>query len=257
MNVVATVLSMALAASLTAIARPAGAQSLTLSPAVVELTGEEGKSTSQILTLENSTSLDLEFRLVAKDVVVKNGTRLFSDAGAVPNGIAATAAFSEPTVWIPSKQTRSVRVTLTLPRGTSRRAVVVLFEGVTKIAGPVGRSTASIGTLFTFSVSDSISIDAGALVTRRQTAAANASFSQTLRNDGTEPAVPAGSLALLDARGRFIGRASFGQRRLLPGERAEFAAEFPGELRAGAYQVVSTFEYRGHTWSRTSELVIP
>src|SRR4029079_2377351 len=75
-------------------ASTAAAQSITLTPSVVQLKGRTGQTTTQTLTIGNMTTRELSFVLEARDVVVRNGTRQFVAAGEMAGSIAATAVFS-------------------------------------------------------------------------------------------------------------------------------------------------------------------
>lgn len=121
----------------------AAAQSLTLSPAVVPLGGRPGNSTKQTLTLFNGTSHALAFDLHAKDVVVRDGKRVFVEAGDIASSIAATAVFSERRVALRPGEERSVDVTLTVPKRVRHRAVVILFQEPRPSGTPRCRSARS------------------------------------------------------------------------------------------------------------------
>jgi len=66
-----------------------GASSLTLAPAEVAARGSFGQSVTSAFTMTNTTDATRSFELVAYDVVVRNGQRVFVPAGAEPHGIAA------------------------------------------------------------------------------------------------------------------------------------------------------------------------
>ncbi|MFN7132074.1 MAG: hypothetical protein ACK4N5_08325 [Myxococcales bacterium] len=241
---------------LVAIAAPAGAQTLTLSPAVVPLKGHPGQSTTQSLTVTNATRFELAFALEARDVVVRNGERVFVDAGELPGSIAATAVFSATTVVVPPGGSRTVDVTVTLTAGAGHRAMVALFRGTTPLPQGNATSTASLGTLLTFSISDHVSLTPSELKITPQSDSSNAAFEIALANEGEEPAVPQGVVVVLDASGRVMGKSPFETRRLLPGERATLRSEYSGELRAGTYRVIATFSYEGRSLTRAAELTI-
>lgn len=236
-----------------AAALPAAAGELSLAPAVVQLSGRAGESTTQRLTLRNDTDLPLEFTLEARDVVVRDGKRVQLPPGEIPASIAATAVFSTPAVSIPPGQSRSVDATFTVPPGVRHRAVVAVFRGTTR----VGSSTVSLAALLAFTLSDEISVAAAELRAQPQTATANAAFETALRNDGAEPVVPKGVAVVLDERGALVARTPFEPRRVLPGEQVVVRAEYPGELRTGRYRALATFEYAGRTVTRSAELVVP
>jgi hypothetical protein len=239
---------------LTVLGGTAAAQSLTLSPAVVPLGGRPGQSTSQRLTLFNGTDQAMSFRLVAKDVVVRDGTRTFVEAGELPGSIAATAVFSTREITVAPGDERSIGVTVTLPAQISARAVVILFQGTTRLGG---NATVSIGSLLTFDLSGRLSVSPGEIHASAPTSSSNAAFEVPVTNDGTEPAVVRGAAAIVADTGGLVGKVSLASRRLLPGERAVLQADYPGALAAGSYRVIATIESARQSWTRTTELKVP
>ena len=246
----------AVTCSLSVVSPRLDAQTLTLSPSVVQLRGTFGQSTTQTLTIRNASALALAFDLVAKDVLVRDGERVFVEAGELPGSIAATAVFSQRHLVVPPGTAKAVTATVTLQAGAEHRAAVLLFQGTTRIATARGPATASLGTLLTFSLGGRQSLASSPLAVTAQTGSANAAFVQALTNDGAEPVVPKGIVVILDGRGTSLGKAPFEARRLLPGERATFRTEYAGELPAGIYRVLSTFEYEGRAVTRTGALPV-
>src|SRR5580698_10010230 len=55
--------------------------SVSLSPAVVTVTCKMGQSYTQTLTITNQTEQELVFEMIAEDVVVRDGKRVFVAAG--------------------------------------------------------------------------------------------------------------------------------------------------------------------------------
>jgi hypothetical protein len=99
----------------------ASAQSLSLSPAVVQLKGTLGQSSTQTLTLPNGMKVPMAFDLVAQDVVIRDNKRVYVDAGAEADSMAATAVFVPPSVTVPAGGSKSVTVTITArPLPTAR-----------------------------------------------------------------------------------------------------------------------------------------
>jgi hypothetical protein len=235
---------------------PAFAGGLTLTPAVIPLRGQYGQTTTQELALSNSSPLELEFVLEAVDVVVKEGVRVQVRAGDIAHSIAATAQFNPRRVVVPPNSRRTVRVTMTLAPGAEHRAVVALFRGVTRIQNGARASTASIGTLLTFDLTGTASLKASELTVAAQTDSSAAVFEQAMVNDGREPLTTKGVVVVLNQQGNFVGKTSFSPHRLLPGERMAFRTEYPGELTAGRYRVLTTFEYSGKTVTRMAPLDI-
>src|ERR1051326_4849641 len=84
--------------------------SISLSPAVIMAKGSFGQGLTQTLTLTNQTARDFAFEMVAEDVLVKDGKRVFVPAGETPNSIAATAVFNQKTVLVKPFSSASVDV---------------------------------------------------------------------------------------------------------------------------------------------------
>ena len=234
----------------------AQAQTVSLSPSVVELKGSYGQSTTQNLRMTNLTAVDLSFDMKAQDVATVDGKRVFVTAGDLPHSIAATAVFRPAHVMIPARESRTVVVTVTVPPGTPTRAIIALFKGTTAIAARGGTATMSLGTLMTFTLSEGVSVTPSDLFVVPQSDTRNAAFEVALNNAGDEPVVPKGIAVILDAGGAIVGKTPFAGQRLLPGERVMFKAEYLGELRKGRYRVLSTFEFSGQALTRSAWLVV-
>jgi hypothetical protein len=235
----------------------ASAQSLILRPAVVPLKGETGQSVTQSLAMQNDGDVALEFVMEAKDVVVRDGARQFVEAGKLPDSIAATAVFEPRRIRVEPRSSGTVTVTFTLPPAMRHRAVVAMFRGTNSVEAGRRRALLSLGTLFTFTVSDRVSVKAGALEMMPPSQSANAQFRSQVVNDGTEPAVPGGMGVLLDEQGKLVGKVAFHAKRLLPGETATLIADFPGDLPRGNYRAVATFDIAGRPLTLTSSLAVP
>ena len=230
-------------------ADPASKPSISLSPAVIMAKGSFGQGLTQTLTLSNQTGRDFAFDLVAEDVVIKDGKRVFVPAGETPNSIAATAVFSQKTVLVKPFSSASVDVRLTLPAQTNIRAVVAMFRGTDKLptsSGAVGM-TASLGTLITFNLTENVKLQPEAVRVNPASETANMSIAQWISNSGTEPALPEGTAAVLNSNGGLVGKAVFSAQRLLPGERLEFSAEYQGDLPPGNYRALCSFQFEGKT----------
>ncbi len=252
----------------TPVAQPAavpmqGAQnlppSISLSPAVVMAKGNFGQGLTQTLTLTNQTGREFAFEMVAEDVVIKDGKRVFVSAGETPDSIAATAVFSQKLVLVKANSSASVDLRVTLPPRTSVRAVVAMFRGTDKLptsSGAVGM-TASLGTLITFNLSDNIKLEQEVAHVNPASASANMSITQFIANKGTEPVLPEGAAAVINAKGALVGKASFNPQRLLPGERVEFVADYPDQLTPGEYRVLCSFQFEGKTLTNSTDFKVP
>lgn len=228
---------------------------ISLSPSVVMLQGKPDESFQKTLRMMNGTPIPLTFRMQAMDVKVENGKREFVPAGEMPGSIAATAVFSVPEITIAPYHSGKVSVTLTAPPQTPIRAVVVEFRGTNPIATPFkakATATASLGSLITFSLSNNVQIDASQLRIAGQSPTRNAAVEALLRNNGSDPGVVAGEVAILKQAGGIYTKASFATQRLLPGEELPFKAELPVELQPGQYRVFATFLCNGKTITETA-----
>jgi hypothetical protein len=219
--------------------------SITVSPAVVQLTGSFGQSTTQPLTITNGTSGPLTFEMIAEDVVVRDGKRVFVPSGEVAASIAATAVFSRRLITVMPGSSQSVDATLTIPIEAKSRAVAVIFHGKTReLQGSVG-VVASIGTLLTFTVSDVVNVATEPVQVRAQTALTNLRVAQWCVNSGSDPVIARGVGAILDGHGALAGKIILEPQRLLPGERLEMSGEYGGELAAGRYGLLITYDLDG------------
>ncbi|MFP5235033.1 MAG: hypothetical protein ACLGSD_03955 [Acidobacteriota bacterium] len=237
----------------------AAAASLSLGPAVITAKGSYGQSLTERLSISNQTAGTFNFEMIAQDIIVKDGKRVFVAAGRMDNSIAATAVFSPKELRVPPNTTGFVTVTLTIPQNTPVRAIAAVFH--TKVAhapkpGTVGL-TASLGALITFNITDNVSVAASPVKVSLPTPTANLSFDDDLENTGAEPVIPKGVAAILANGQKLAGKAKFEVQRLLPGEKLSFHAEYAGELRSGHYKVLCTFQYQNKTATQEADFTIP
>jgi hypothetical protein len=216
--------------------------SLSVSPAVVMLQGTPGQSTTQTLTIVNSSDQPFAFDMMAKDAVARNGHRVYVGAGELAGSIAATAVFSRKSVTVAPGERANVTITVTIPPNPSSRAIVALFHGTTKMRSAGMNATASLGTLMTFALSGNATATATRLSVRPPTRTTNLSVSQQLVNTGTEPVLALGVLAIVNPYGLLIAKQALPARRVLPGETFDVRADYGGELAAGHYRAFVTYD---------------
>ncbi len=82
-------------------------------------------------------------------------------------------------------------------------------------------------------------------------------ISQWIANVGTEPVLPEGAAAVLNDKGALVGKTTFSPQRLLPGERLEFIAEYPGQLPPGSYRALCSFQFEGKTLTSDATFKVP
>jgi len=233
--------------------------SISLSPAVVMARGSFGQGLTQTLTLTNKTGTEFAFDMEAQDVVIKDSKRTFVPAGETEHSIASTAVFSQKTVVVRPNSSISVDVRLTIPPETPLRAIVAVFKGTNRIqssASAVGM-TASLGALITFNLTPNIKLQPEEVRVTPATDTANLTISQWIANAGTEPVLPEGLAAVLNSKGGLVGKSPFESKRLLPGERLEFIAEYSDQLPPGDYKALCSFQFEGKTLTSDVNFKIP
>jgi hypothetical protein len=221
------------------------------------LRGEVGQSTTQTLTFTNGTSRPLSFEMKAYDAVVRDGNRLLVEPGSIPGSIAATAAFSPKLFTASPGQSINISLTITIPAHPAVRAIAVMCEGTTKLGtGPI-RVSASVGTLLTFAIAgDVISAKASPLTVQPPTASATLVAAQQLINNGTEPVVATGMLAIINAAGSLAGKQEIPMCRLLPGEKKDMRVEYDGDLPHGRYRAMITYDLTEKTLTSSAEFSV-
>lgn len=225
--------------------RPA-APSLALSPGVIQVKAQPGASSAHVMTMTNLTGAKFRFVLEAFDVVIRGGMRVFVPAGETEGGIARSAVFDPQAIELNPGEAGKVKVTLTIPADPKVRAVVAIFHGQTTLPGQgTLMFTGSLGTLITYNLSAKIDVRAGALAISPQSDSANLAVSQQLENDGQEPAIPKGTLAILKTSGELIGRVAIQPHRLLPGEKFSCEVEYAHSLRPGKYRAMMSIQHEG------------
>jgi len=222
------------------------APSIALSPAVIMIRATPGTSSTQTLTITNLTNTRFKFVLEALDVVVHNGERVFVPAGETDGGIARSAVFDPAIVELEPGTSTQAKITLTVPSAPKVRAVVALFHGQTALPGKGSfMVTGSLGALITYNLSDDVALRLGEPSVSLQTDSSNLTVSEELENEGTEPLIPKGTLAILNSSGELTGRVAIEPHRLLPGEKFDCAVEYPHSLRPGDYRAMVSIEHEG------------
>lgn len=216
--------------------------SLSVSPAVVMLQGTPGQSTTQTLTIVNSSDQRFTFDMIAKDAVSRDGHRVYVDAGELAGSIAATAVFSRKSVTVAPGERANVTVTVTIPPNPSPRAIIALFHGTTRMKSAGGNATASLGMLMTFALSNNAAATATPLSVRPPSRTTNLAVSQQLLNTGSEPLLARGVLAIVNPAGALVAKQALPAHRVLPGENFDLRAEYGGELAAGHYRAFVTYD---------------
>jgi hypothetical protein len=231
--------------------------SLTLSPAVIMVKAKPGQTISQELTLWNNTENELSFEMQAMDVVVRDGKRVFVPAGELETGIARFATFTNDHPVALPRSSVTTRVTLTLPATPGPRAIACTFMGRTVIGTSHSvQMTASLGTLFTFTLNDDFRVEKEPLQVSVDPETKTILFHERLKNTGSDPIVPKGVVAVTNERGSLVARVPVTSQRLLPGESLEFSAEHPGLPRAGNYRATFLVEHESALVANAADFTV-
>ena len=234
------------------------APSLALSPAVVEVKTQPGASSVHELTITNLTYVRFRFAMEAFDVVIRDGKRAFIPAGEINGGIARSAIFDPPNLELNPGESGHVKVTLTVPEQPNVRAVAAIFHGQTALPGSGSfMVTGSLGTLITYNLSGNVSVHLGTPSLSAQTEGSNLTVSDKLRNEGSEPVVANGTLAILKSTGELVGRVAIEPHRLLPEEEIDCQAEYPHSLQPGDYRAMISFEHEGGVQTSSVRFRVP
>jgi hypothetical protein len=133
-----------------------------------------------------------------------------------------------------------------------------MFRGQTALPGKgTLLVTGSLGTLITYNLSPHVDIRAGSPTISPQTDNANLIVSQPLENDGQEPVIPKGTLAILKSSGELVGRVAIPPHRLLPGEAFDCEVEYPHSLRPGQYRAMLSIQHEGGVQTSSAQFEIP
>jgi hypothetical protein len=216
-----------------------------------------GQTFSQELTLWNNTIQELAFQMEARDVVVRDGKRVFLPAGEIEGSIARYAVFMDKDVIALPGASVTTTVTVTVPNAPAPRAIACIFMGKTVMGTRNSVAmTGSLGALFTFTLADDFHVQSEPLQVLVDADANSITFRQSLTNTGSDPVVPKGVIAVTNESGRLMARLPVSGQRLLPGESQEFTTEHSGLLKTGKYRATVLMENESAFFSNAAEFTI-
>lgn len=231
--------------------------SIAISPAVVMVKAKPGQTFSQELTIWNNTPIDLAFVMEARDVLVRDGKRVYLPGGDVSGSIARNAVFSSYNIEARAGSFASTRITVTLPQSPEPRAIACIFQGKTAMQTRNALAlTGSLGALVTFTLADDFQVKSQPLQVVTDAELKSISFHQALTNTGTDPVVPNGVIAVLNQDGVLVTRLALRSQRLLPGETAEFSVEHAGFFKAGKYRALFLLENEKAFFSNSADFTL-
>jgi hypothetical protein len=231
--------------------------SIAISPAVVMVKAKPGQTFSQELTIWNNTPIDLAFVMEARDVIVRDGKRIYLPGGDVSGSIARNAVFSSYNIEARAGSFASTRITVTLPQSPEPRAIACIFLGKTAMQTHNSLSfTGSLGALVTFTLADDFQVKTQPLEVVTDSELKSISFHQALTNTGSDPVVPNGVIAVVNQDGVLVTRLALRSQRMLPGETVEFTAEHAGLFKSGKYRALFLLENEKAFFSNSADFAI-
>lgn len=232
------------------------AQSLGLTPAIMDSTVKRGGTYTNTFTLSNGTNTRLRVRCSVSDYWYdEHNQTITGRAGTLPRSASLWVQFTPSEFIIEPRSSGSVRAIITVPPGAAGGYYVrPVFD--TEDADASARAPQAAGTaqatmklrfegLLLFTTEDAteynVEIMAGQIAA--PTASSPLEMNLDVRNRSTAHARVRGVYALLDASGKLAGRGKIDERRYMPGQRDSFKTAWAGELAPGHYTVLVTLSY--------------
>jgi hypothetical protein len=229
------------------------AQSLGLTPAMLDATVKRGESYTNTFTLSNGTDTRLRVRCSVSDYWYdEHNQRITARAGTLPHSASSWVQFTPSEIIIEPHSSGSVNAIVTVPQGaTGGYYTVPIFETEPADVSPQSAGTAQatlkirlegLLLLTTEAVTEyNVEVMGGQI--SPPTTSSPLEMSLDLRNRSTAHARVRGVFALLDASGRLAGRGTIEEKRYMPGQRNSSKTSWAGELAPGRYTALITLSY--------------
>jgi hypothetical protein len=233
----------------------AQAQSLGLTPALVEAKVKRGATYTAAFSRGNNTSTRLRFRASTSDYWYdEHNSRITGLPGTLPRSASLWVQFSPVEFIIEANSSTTVKAIITVPSAANGSYYTSpIFEGEPTDAPTASRNsgtlTASVAIRFrglllltTEDAADyNVEVMDGSATP--PTAATPLEIQLGVRNNGTAHARLRGIFAILNASEHLAGRGRFEEKSFLPGQRGTFRAQWAGELAPGQYRAIVTLTY--------------
>jgi hypothetical protein len=229
------------------------AQSLGLTPAMMDATVKRGGSYANAFTLSNGTNTRVRVRCSVSDYWYdEHNQRITGLAGTLPHTASSWVQFTPSEIIIEPHSSGTVNAIITVPPGaTGGYYTVPVFEtSPAEVSAPAkGTAQASFSIrlegllLFTTEVATEYNVEIMSGQISAPTSSSALQMSLDLRNRSTAHARVHGVFALLDASGKLAGRGKIEEKRYMPGQRNSSKAAWAGELAPGHYTALITLSY--------------
>jgi hypothetical protein len=231
------------------------AQSLGLTPALVEAKVKRGATYTAAFSLSNNTGTRMRFRAATGDYWYdEHNSRVTGPPGTLPRSASLWVQFSPAEFVVEANSSATVKAIITVPAAANGSYYTSpIFEGepTDARAAPPGSGTiiASVAIRFRglllLTTEDAaeynVEITNGSAAPPTATSALEIQLG--VRNRGTAHARTRGIFAILNASGSLAGRGRLEGKSFLPGQRDTLKAQWTGELPPGLYRAVVTLTY--------------
>jgi hypothetical protein len=229
------------------------AQSLGLSPAMMDATVKRGATYTNTFTLTNGTNARLRVHCSVSDYWYDDhNQRMTGRAGTLPRSASLWVQFTPSEFIIEPHTSGSVNAVITIPQdanGGYYTAPIFETQPVDSSPPTTGTAQAAITIrlqgLLSLTTQDAteynVEIMTGQIAP--PTVASPLEMNLDVRNRSTAHARVHGVFALLDASGKLAGRGKIEEKRYMPGQRASFKTAWVGELVPGRYTALITLSY--------------
>jgi hypothetical protein len=231
------------------------AQSLTLTPAILEAQVRRGATYANSFTLMNGTNARLRVRCSLYDYwYSEKNQRLTARPGTLPRSASAWVQFSSSEVLIEPKSSASVKFVISVPQdaaGGYYTSPTFEAEAADELPAGSGAMTSQAKIkirfhgllLLTTTEATEYNVEIMDVQLTPPTRATALELRVDVRNRSTAHTRLQGVFAVLDESRKLAARGRIQEKRLLPGERNILKAEWPGELIPGRYIAIVTLTY--------------
>jgi hypothetical protein len=238
-----------------ACATPLQAQSLTLSPAILDVHVRRGATYANTFTLLNNTNVRLRVRCSLNDYWYnEKNQRVTGRPGTLPRSASPWVQFSSSELLVEPNSSTSVKFIVSVPpdaAGGYYTSPTFETEATDEPPAPAGDTTSRAQIkirfqgllLFTTTEATEYNVEVMGGQVSPPTASSSLEISVDVRNRSTTHAQVHGLFALLDASGKLVGRGRIKEKRFMPGQQNSFKTAWAGELAPGRYTAVITLTY--------------
>jgi hypothetical protein len=232
------------------------AQSLGLTPAIMDATVKRGATYTNTFTLSNGTGTRLRVRCSVTDYWYdEHNQRVNGRAGTLPRSASSWVQFTPAEFSIEPYISGSVNAVITVPLGAQGGYYTApTFETENAdasdpalLAAGTAQATLTIRfqglLLLTTEDTTEYNVEIMGGQVSPPTASSPLKLNLDVRNRSTAHARVHGVFAVLDASGKLAGHGEIEEKRYMPGQRDFIKTDWAGELAPGHYTALITLSY--------------